>query len=183
MDLAHPTYTRRQSPPDSSPSRNLQGEFPAARAQSNPAIVLRDSLHSSHTISAKRAFSHQKHQYPGRKLGEKLNSTGHWPRRTLSTADVPIAKADIGVPEAASVVSARALWNSLASWRPRKAADGGRLQKTAGPSAAPESEQICGDARIAPAVRNWCCLLWNVVIQYRLRFALLNQSVQKSASA
>src|SRR5882724_1486826 len=64
----------------------------------------------------------------------------------------------------------------LASWDLRKAADGR-------PSAAPESEQTCEDARIAPAVRNWSCLLLNVVIQYRLRFVLLNQSVQNSASA
>ena len=51
MGLAHSTYPEAE-PTGFFPGKNLQGEFPAARAQSNPATVLRDSLHSSHTISA-----------------------------------------------------------------------------------------------------------------------------------
>jgi hypothetical protein len=100
MDLVHSAYPEAE-PTGFFPKENLQGEFPAARAQSSPATVLRDSLHSSHTISATSCVGAPKilEVVLGVKNSEKiliLQGVGRAGRDRPQK--LQSAKADMGVP-------------------------------------------------------------------------------------
>jgi hypothetical protein len=184
MDLVHSTYPEAE-PTGFFPRENLQGAFPAARAQSDPATVLRDSLHSSHTISATSCVGTPK--TPQVVSGMKTRKKAQFYRALAPPDPIDRRSSNRPKPILGSPGShghfRRALWNSLASWDPRKTADRPAVKIQPGHQPHENPSKYVQMPASAPAVRNWCCLLWNVVIQYRLRFVLLNQSVQNSASA